>query len=362
MKLPATISGIIAFALTGIFICSCNNPSAPEKLVQSKVTDTKEVINETIPSNALVEARLEAPTVVKVAFAVSGKLEKGELTLEQGTHFKKGQLLYQINNREAFAALNRVKTELATRLVQLMPEIETQFPTEKNKWVRFMEELKPQFLTPSLPAFKTSKERYLFSEKGCLTDYYRLLEMETNMANYFYIAPFDGTVIAILEQPENQIRAGKPIVHIAKKEALHVKSEIPINLLNTFMKQSPLVCTVQGDTIGKAVYKSRNGLINERTQKMRYWFDLKLFRKRPVFHGMKVQLVIPEAQQTVAAKVPLTALKGESVQVLQNGKLIEKQIYVVQSDSDSAFVSGLKSGEKVVVTFQQSVDPKAVYK
>src|SRR3989338_1352258 len=333
MKLPATISGIIAFALTGIFICSCNNPSAPEKLVQSKVTDTKEVINETIPSNALVEARLEAPTVVKVAFAVSGKLEKGELTLE-----------------------------LATRLVQLMPEIETQFPTEKNKWVRFMEELKPQFLTPSLPAFKTSKERYLFSEKGCLTDYYRLLEMETNMANYFYIAPFDGTVIAILEQPENQIRAGKPIVHIAKKEALHVKSEIPINLLNTFMKQSPLVCTVQGDTIGKAVYKSRNGLINERTQKMRYWFDLKLFRKRPVFHGMKVQLVIPEAQQTVAAKVPLTALKGESVQVLQNGKLIEKQIYVVQSDSDSAFVSGLKSGEKVVVTFQQSVDPKAVYK
>lgn len=362
MKLPATLYGIIAFALAATVVSSCNNSSGPAQTNQSTLIDTRQTTNETITSSAIAEATLEAPTIVKVAFAVNGKLEKGELTLEQGSHFKKGQLLYQINNREAFAALNRVKTELATRLVQLMPEIETQFPAEKNKWVRFMEELKPQFLTPALPAFKTSKERYLFTEKGCLTDYYRLQEMEVNMANYFYIAPFDGTVIAISEQPENQLQAGKTIARIAKKESLRIRSEIGTELLNTFRIQSPLVCTVQGDTIGKAVYKARTNTVSGKSEKMPYWFELELFRKRPVFHGMKVQLVIPKTQQTVATKVPLSALKGESIQVLVNGKLAKKSIRIVQSDSNSAFVSGLKSGEQVVVTFQKSVDSKAIYK
>ena len=362
MKLPTSIYGIIAFTLVWALASSCNDPGAAEKSAPTKAVDTEAATNQAITSDAIAEATLEAPTIVKVSFAVSGKLEKGELTLEQGSHFKKGQLLYQINNREAFAALNRVKTELATRLVQLMPEIETQFPSEKNNWVRFMEELKPQYLTPELPGFKTSKERYLFTEKGCLTEYYRLQEMEVNMANYFYIAPFDGTVIAISEQPENQLKAGEIVARIAKKEALCVKSDIDVNLLNTFVKQSPLVCTIQGDTIGKVVFKSRNGLINERTEKMRYRFSLELFRKRPVFHGMKVQLVIPKAQQTTVAKVPLNALKGESVQVYKNGRLIEKQVRIVKSDSNSAFVSGLRSGEKMVVPFQQSVDPEAIYK
>lgn len=362
MKRPATLFGMIAFALAGAVVCGCDHPSESVQSAKTVTIDTKQVTQETIVSDAIAEATLEAPTVVKVSFAVSGKLEKGELTLEEGSHFKKGQLLYQINNKEAFAALSRVKTELATRLVQLMPEIETQFPAEKNKWVRFMEELKPQFLTPELPAFKTSKERYLFTEKGCLTDYYRLQEMETNMANYFYIAPFNGTVIAIAEQPENQLKAGKIIAHIAKEEALRVKGAIETNLLHTFVKQSPLVCTVQGDTIGTAIYKSRNGFINGKTEKMRYWFDLKLFRKRPVFHGMKVQLVIPKSNRTTGTKVPLSALKGEAVQVFRNGKLEEKSVLIIQRDSNAAFVSGLKPSEKIVVHFQQSVDPKAVYK
>ncbi|MDH4473070.1 MAG: hypothetical protein QE487_10730 [Fluviicola sp.] len=361
MKLYSPLFGIIACALAGAVVCSCNNPSESGQSTQPIVIDTEQITKETIVSDAIADATLESPTVVKVAFAVSGKLEKGELTLEEGSHFKKGQLLYQINNKEAFAALSRVKTELATHLVQLMPEIETQFPSEKNKWVRFMEELKPQFLTPTLPAFKTSKERYLFTEKGCLTDYYRLQEMETNMANYFYIAPFNGMVIAISEQPENQLKAGKVIATIAKEEALRVKGDIGTIQLNTFSEQSPLVCTVQGDTIGNAIYKSRNGLINGKTEKMHYWFDLKLFRKRPLFHGMKVQLVIPKAKRTAGAKVPLSALKGESIQVFRNGKIQEKSVQIEQSDSNSAFVSGLNSGDLIVVTFQQSVDPKARY-
>ena len=361
MKLPITVYGILALALTTVVVCGCNSESDNKQSAKSVMITVDRANNETISSDAIAEATLEAPTIVKVAFSVSGKLEKGELILEEGSHFKKGQLLYQINNREVFAALNRVKTELATKLVQLLPEIETQFPTEKNKWVRFMEELKPQYLVPALPPFKTSKERYLFTEKGCLADYYRLQEMEVNMANYFYIAPFDGSVISVTEQPDNQIQAGKPVARIAKKEALHIKTEIGIDLLNAFQQKSTLVCTVQGDTIGNATYKKRTNTINRGTTKMPHWFELTLYRKRPVFHGMKVQLVIPKAQRIVVTKVPISALNEEKIQVFNNGKLREKSIHIIQRDSNKAFVSGLTSGEQFSVTFQQGVDPKTVY-
>ncbi|MBI3237587.1 MAG: hypothetical protein HYZ43_01865 [Flavobacteriia bacterium] len=333
MKLPITVYGILALALTTVVVCGCNSESGNKQSAKSVMITVDRANNETISSDAIAEATLEAPTIVKVAFSVSGKLEKGELILEEGSHFKKGQLLYQINNREAFAALNRVKTELATKLVQLLPEIETQFPTEKNKWVRFMEELKPQYLVPALPPFKTSKERYLITEKGCL----------------------------ITEQPDNLIQTGKPIARIAKKESLHIKTEIGIDLLNAFRQKSTLVCTVQGDTIGNATYKKRTNTINRGTTKMPHWFELTLYRKRPVFHGMKVQLVIPKAQRIVVTKVPISALNEEKIQVFNNGKLREKSIHIIQRDSNKAFVSGLTSGEQFSVTFQQGVDPKTIY-
>jgi len=358
MKLPITVYGILAFALTTVVVCGCSNPSNSEKLQKHQVIDIKTVKVEKILGNKVVDATLENPTIVKVAFSVSGKLEKGELILEEGSLFKKGQLLYQINNREAFAALNRVKTELATKLVQLLPEIETQFPTEKNKWVRFMEELKPQYLVPALPQFKTSKERYLFTEKGCLTDYYRLQEMEVNMANYFFIAPFDGSVISITEQPENQIKTGKTIARIAKKESLRIKTKIWEKWLRDF--QRPIVCNIQGDTIGNAIYKTSTHLSYDTPEKMLCRFDLELFRNRPVFHGMKVKLV-SKTHEELRTTIPLSALNDESVQVFSNGKLTEKPIQIVERYQDVAIVKGLNSAEKIAVKFQLSVDPKTIY-
>lgn len=290
-----------------------------------------------------VSAVLESPEVTKVAFAVAGKLEQGELRLEQGSSFRKGQLLYQINNKEAFAALNKVKMELASEIVRILPRIETDFPTEKNKWVRFLEELKPQFLVPALPAFKTSGERYLFMENGCVEKYQHLQEMEVNMTNYFYIAPFDGTVIGLFEQPGNQLSKGKSVARIARTMQFRIKAPILPEDGILFRNQTVRVKSVQGDVIGTAAYEGKAASLNP-DGSVNYRFSFKPDRQRPLFHGMQVQLFLSNGKQLQLTEVPATAVRKGNVQVLSHKTLLEKPVQLLYTRNGNVGVKGIPCG------------------
>lgn len=307
-----------------------------------------------------VNAVLESREVTKVAFAVAGKLEQGELRLEQGSSFRKGQLLYQINNKEAFATLNKVKTELASEIVRILPRIETDFPSEKNKWVRFMEELKPQFLVPALPTFKTSGERYLFMESGCADKYEQLHEMEVNMTNYFYIAPFDGSVIRVFEQPGNQLSKGKPVVQIARTMQFRIKAPIQPEDGSLFRNQTVNVKNMQGDVIGTAVYEGKAVSVNT-DGTVNYRFSFKPNRQRPLFHGLQVQLLLSKGRQIRLTEVPVTALRNGNVQILSHKMLVDQPVQQLYTRNGKVGLKGIPCGTTFLTEYVSDVQHQGHY-
>lgn len=290
-----------------------------------------------------VDAIIESPEVNTVAFAVAGKLEQGTLRLEQGSSFSKGQLLFQINNKEAFANLNKVKTELASQLVRLLPRIETDFPAEKNKWVRFLEELKPQFLVPALPVFKTSGERYLFMESGCADTYSRLQELEVNMTNYFYVAPYDGTVVELYAEAGTQLAKGKSVARIARKMPYRIKARVPSNYDAAFRNQTVQVKSIQEDFIGTAAYQGKASSANA-DGTIHYRFSYQPDRQRPLFHGLKVQLVSEKGKRVQLTEIPGTAIRNGHAQVLSHKTLIGKPVTVFYNSAGKAAVTGIPCG------------------
>lgn len=290
-----------------------------------------------------VDAVIESPEVNTVAFAVAGKLEQGTLRLEQGSSFSKGQLLFQINNKEAFATLNKVKTELASQVVRLLPRIETEFPAEKNKWVRFLEELKPQFLVPALPAFKTSGERYLFMESGCADTYSRLQELEVNMTNYFYVAPYDGTIVELYAEDGTQLEKGKPVARIARKMPFQIKARVSADVDGAFRNQTVQVKSIQGDLIGTATFQGKASSVNT-DGTIHYRFSYQPDRQRPLFHGLKVQLISTKGKRIQLTEIPSTAIRNGFAQILSHKSLIEKPVTVFYNSAGKVAVTGIPCG------------------
>jgi|GEM_PF-6666033 len=280
------VIGILAFFYFGKRTAKQDPPTPSEQI---SVTTSKNSVH-LYPW--IIDAQLVADKTIDVTFQVSGTLEKGDVNLNKGSHFKKGQLLFQINNREAFAALNRQKAALSALVLKTIPQLELDFPAEKNKWVGFMEELKPQFLVPAFPKFNSSKERDMITDSGILATYNSLQQLEVNMSNYFFIAPFDGVWLSINEQPGKTVRSGKTIATIALDGPLKIAAAVPsdqIEFLDT--KTAMIVCTEQGDTIGNATFLKHTNGLSPKTNTTLYYFMLNLADKRKVYQGMKLRLV-----------------------------------------------------------------------
>lgn len=309
-----------------------------------------------------IDGTIEPERMVTVAFEVSGLLEKGDVAAEPGTTFKKGQLLYQVNNREAFANLNKEKARLSTLLLQVMPDIEAQFPAEKNKWTRFLEELKPQFLLPELPRFASSKERYLMTERGVLPAFAQLQQSEVNMTKYFYLAPFDGVFLDAKEQPGNTILSGRRVARIASNGLLHITAPVPGNQLRAFgQEQLVHFCSPGGDTMGLAHFHHRSNIIDSQTRTMYHSFDLELHSSRRIFPGMPVKLVTQDQSPVKSCKVPAAALDGDLVQLVNNGQLQTRRITVLGRETDSILVEGLNDGDAVALSYNYHPDPRVKY-
>ena len=59
-----------------------------------------------------------------VAFKIQGKLEEGKLTMKPGVKFSKGQILYELDNLDAFYTLAARKSTLSNMIISALPDIE----------------------------------------------------------------------------------------------------------------------------------------------------------------------------------------------------------------------------------------------
>ncbi len=158
-----------------------------------------------------------------VVFKVAGILENGEANFQKGNKFRKNQLLFQVNNREAFLQMLSEKSSLSEKISAMLPEIESRFPAEKEKWNPFLASLGPATLIGDLPEVKTVEEEKLINSHGVFEAYRKIKNQEAAMADYFYIAPFDGIVLERSSKAGAKIRKNQSVAQIGKTGKLEIK-------------------------------------------------------------------------------------------------------------------------------------------
>jgi hypothetical protein len=309
-----------------------------------------------IAKNSLKEFKMSSygqinPTVdLDISFEVQGVLEYGEKTLKPGVKFKKGQLLYQVNNEEAFYSLVARKSQFASMILALLPDIELDFPSEKNKWTLFFSRINNTELMPPMPSFTSNKEKMFFTGKSILAEYYTIRGIETRMNKYFYLAPFSGTVFDVYAEPGSLASPGLRIAKIVKTGDYEVKVPISIKNLSFFKKETfANFYDSQDQLVGKGKILRISDIVNQKTQSTDVYYSISVNSEMQIYNGMFLTVSISKMSEQENVVIPRIALENNSVQILKDGKVFEKNVVVLGNKPDSLYVANLSDGDQVVL-------------
>lgn len=298
-----------------------------------------------------------------VSFEVQGKLKQGNNHLKPGDKFLKREILYQVDNEEAYYTMNSRKTRLSGLILNALPDLEREFPAEKKKWEDFMNRLRPNKMLPQLPNISTQEERSFLTKRTIIAEYNDVKSLEVRMEKYFYLAPFDGLVVAVFKEPGASIDPGAPIAKISKPGDYQVK--VPMSDADLELYRSMGVAefyTADGEKIGTGKIKRVSGEQDKAIALMDVYFSFNPQKGKKYAPGTAVDVIVNKKPIEESVVLPIVAVEDGNVQLLENGKLIKKEIQIVGTKSDSVFVTGIKDGSMVLLEYVENERHGIIYK
>src|SRR5690606_38643837 len=98
------------------------------------------------------------------------------------------------------------------------------------------------------------------------------------------------------------------------------------------------------------------------TQSVDVFYSIKPSGKVMIYNGMFLNASISQKVTFESMAIPRMAVKDNKINVLQDGKLISREIEIMTTKPDTVFVTGLKNGESVVLEQIQTIEKDKTYK
>ncbi len=301
-------------------------------------------INYELTANGII---YELP-VQNIKFETSGDLMQGEKLFIAGDEFQKNQLLFRINNTEAFNVLAEKKNNLALLLKNITTELETEIPLAKTKWVDFLNEIKPIKRLPELPNNFPPNERILLIKKGFIQEYVKTSMLEKEMEKYFYLAPFDGKYVRTIIEIGQKIEPGNTIAQIAEKSELLAKVTINKNDLKLYKNKKHVhFVTNKGRKIGNGEFLS----LSKKKRKSNLIDIIYTIQdnSKAVAAGTKLKITTKHTTTDKSVAIPFNAVNGNIVKVLVNEQIISKTVTIIGQNFTHYFIVGLTDGDQLIL-------------
>ena len=293
-------------------------------------------------------------TELDVAFEIQGKLEKGAYDMKPGRKFKFNELLYKINSEEMYFTLSARKTQLANLLINVMADIELDYPNESEKWNEFLEKISPAGFLPQFPQFQSDKEKKFITAKGIYTEFLNIKSLEARMTKYLFMAPFNGFVVDIYAEPGSIINPGTRIAKIANADHMEVKIPIPLDLFEKFKeKGSVKFLNSENEAIGTGSILRVTNLVNQNTQSIDVYYSIKPFKNTSIISGQHLTAEIDNLISESMCAIPSTAVKKNQVFILKNAQFEKKSVKILGSKQDSLFVDGLNDSDTLILEYNE---------
>lgn len=190
---------IIAFGMMAFKVLGAEKESVAKKVTQKKEVREVEVTQfkiENADNNIIIDGRLNSYKSVNLSSKVTGELTNTERAFKKGAHFKKGELLFDIDQREARYNLYAIRSNLLNQITQIMPDLKIDYPQAFQNWKKYLDEFDVESSVKPLPKITNEQEKYFVASKNIYNTYYSIKSSEARLSDYQIYAPFSGVVTA----------------------------------------------------------------------------------------------------------------------------------------------------------------------
>ena len=211
--------GIIGFLLGALIIFGAwqmskkiiANKAKPKIKAEKQINTvyTQLVQNEDLPISIIEKGNLVALKKVDLFSEVQGLLKDNNKLFKSGQTYKKGDLIFSIDDSEFIANLTSQRAVLYNLIVQSMPDLKLDYSEVFEKWESYLKAFDIKKITPVLPEFTNDKEKYFINSRNIVTTYYNIKNLEERHKKYNIYAPFYGIVTQSMVNPGALIRTGQ---------------------------------------------------------------------------------------------------------------------------------------------------------
>ncbi len=289
---------------------------------------------------------------------VTGVIEKGDIPFLPAQTFRKGQLLFKIDDRQIRYDLNSSKSDFLNALASVLPEIKLDFPDDFQRFQKYFNKCNFEDKLPPLPKTDNQKIKLFLTRFNVYKLYYSIQRQEILLEKHYFYAPFSGSVLSADLRVGSTARAGSKIGEIINLDKLEVEAPLPVEDIQWIKKNSPVTLySAELDESWQGKISRVGSSIDERTQTIPLYISVIKGKKQNLYNGMFLTVKIPGKKIPNAESVQRKAIyEGHYVYLIKNGKLKYTPVNIVRKESKRVIIdSGIQKGDIIVTEILQGV-------
>ncbi|MEO0331431.1 MAG: efflux RND transporter periplasmic adaptor subunit, partial [Bacteroidota bacterium] len=278
------------------------------------------------------------------------------VNLKPGTNFRKGQLIYRINDAEASLNLQARKSQFLNLIASSLPDFKIDFTEDYSAWQAYFESIEINEPLKPLPEISSNKVKTFLATKNILGEYYSIKSGEENLRKYYQYAPYDGSIVNVNLETGTVVNPGANIARIIRTDQLEL--EIPVDPKEIrWVDEGAAVEVSSEDGMqswpGKVIRIA--DFIDPTTQSINVYVGIEPEPGSGLYDGQYLRATIPGSRLEQAMQIPRRVLINEDqVYVVKDGMLKSRQVNIEKISQDQVIISpiegiGLSTGDSLVV-------------
>lgn len=343
----------LALMVGGVVTCnklkeSRTSPPRTDVPAQARAVRVVTAKNGTVRLSIPITGRVRAMDRMIITAEVGGALQRTGSAFREGTSFRRGDVLFRIDDGEVRAQINAQQSAFLRALVQLVPDMRIDMPEQAPKWEAYLKNVPVDGALPELPKLASEQERNYLAGRGVLDQYYGIRALYERKDKYVITAPFDGVVTSAGVEPGTIVTPGTRLGEFIAPGSLELETAIGagelalVNIGDTLHLSSN---EGPGTWIGRIIRMGES--IDPATQTVKLFVQVsgKGLRDGQYLTGSIEGGTLPDA-----VSVPRSALLDDGgLYVVRDSLLGRAPVKVLHQGVEQAVVRGLVDDQEVVV-------------
>jgi membrane fusion protein (multidrug efflux system) len=340
----------VAFGAMGYLSGQREEPEMKAPPQIKKYVETKPVSYSDIDTEVISYGRVRTAESIELISEVSGRMQQGSVRLKAGQKFKKGTLLYTVDDDEAALTLKATKSTFLKDLAAILPDLKIDFNDNFKAWESYFNKLDIDKTFPALPETKSDKEKTFIATQGIYSSYYSIKSSEERLKKHRYYAPFDGSISEVAIQSGAFVNTGTRIGKIIRSGVHELQVAVETSDVAWIQEGSPAqVYSDETQQNWEGRITRISDFVNENTQTVDVFITI-YPNGQKIFDGQFMRAAVPSRTVKDGMIIPRNVIyNGNEVFVLQDSLLSVQRVNIFRTDQEIAIVNGLKEGSDLVI-------------